>query len=135
PSSPQPDHPIQPVEARTSRPGAAMPRSIRRLVILAVLSAGCALGPRSVEQNRLPYNEAVKVTTEQQLLLNIVRLRYIDNPSSLSVSSIAEQQEISAGLHAIPFFTAAAAGDVGSYRGAVLPQVEVTGSNRPTLSY
>ena len=94
------------------------------------------MGPRTVHQNRLRYNEAVKTTTEEQLLLNIVRLRYIDTPSSLSLTSIAEQREIAAGLKAIPFFTSAAAGNAfGGYRGSVLPQVEFTGANRPTLSY
>jgi hypothetical protein len=98
-------------------------------------AAGCALGPRSIEHSRLGYNEALKVTTEQQLLLNIVRLRYTDSPSSLALTAIADQQEVTAGLKAIPFFTAAAAGDVGSYRGNVLPQVELSRSSRPTLSY
>lgn len=103
---------------------------------LAALAAGCALGPRAVEQNRLRYNEAVKTTTEQQLLLNIVRLRYTDTPSSLSITSIAEQREIVAGLKAIPFFTSDAGGlSPGGYRSSLLPQAEVSGANRPTLSY
>jgi hypothetical protein len=105
------------------------------LLLAALLVCGCALGPRSLDRNRLRYNEAVKTTTEEQLLLNIVRLRYTDTPSSLAISSIADQAEIVAGLHAIPFFAAAGAGDVGSYRGAVLPQAEVTGAIRPTLTY
>ncbi|MFO0847685.1 MAG: hypothetical protein U0871_03855 [Gemmataceae bacterium] len=104
-------------------------------VLLAAVPAGCRLGPRSVESNRLRYNEAVKVTTEEQLLLNIVRLRYTDNPSSLSVSAIADQHELVAGLRAMPFFTAAAAGDLGTYRGSVLPQAELSAANRPTLTY
>lgn len=88
-----------------------------------------------MELSRLRYNEAIRATSEQQLLLNIVRLRYIDTPSSLSVSSIADQQEIVAGLKAIPFFASAGAGDFGTYRGSVLPQVELSGATRPTLSY
>jgi len=36
----------------------------------------------------------VKTTTEQQLLLNIVRLSYTDTPSSLGVSNIAAQYEV-----------------------------------------
>lgn len=115
------------------RPGG---RGLVLVVAAAALAAGCALGPRSVEQNRLRYNEAVKTTTEEQLLLNIVRLRYIDTPSSLSLTGIAEQQEIVAGLQAMPFFTSAAAGNAfGGYRGVVLPQAQFTGANRPTLSY
>jgi len=86
-------------------------------------------------QSRLRYNDAVKTTSEQQFLLNIVRLRYTDTPSSLSVSSIADQQELVAGLQAIPFFASAGAGDVGSYRGSVWPQAQVSRTSRPTLSY
>ena len=89
-----------------------------------------------IEINRLRYNDSVKVTTERQLLLNIVRLRYIDTPSSLSVTTIAEQPEIVAGLKAIPFFTSAAAGNsFGGYAGSILPSAELSGAVRPTLSY
>lgn len=100
------------------------------------MMAGCALGPRMVELNRIKYNESVKVTSERQLLLNIVRLRYVDSPSSLSVTTIAEQPELAASLQALPFFTAAAAGlSPGGYAGTILPQVQLSGSVRPTLSY
>src|SRR6516225_2233239 len=105
------------------------------LAAAGLWSTGCALGPRTIEHSRLQYNEAVKVTTEQQLLLNIVRLRYTDTPSSLGLTAIAEQQEAIAALKAMPFFTAAAAGDLGTYRGTVLPEAELTRSSRPTLSY
>src|SRR5262249_14223630 len=77
--------------------------------LLAVLG-GCALGPRALESSRLRYNEAVKITSEQQLLLNIVRLRYTDTPSSLAVSAIAAQHERQHSLKLIPFL--AASGDV-----------------------
>ncbi len=96
---------------------------------------GCSLGPRSLMHSRLRYNDAVKTTSEQQLLLNIVRLRYIDTPSSLAISSIADQQEVVAGLGIVPFFTSAGAGDVGSYRNSILPQAQLSGTTRPTLSY
>jgi len=49
---------------------------------LCMSLAGCAsFGPNSLQQTRLQYNEAVKATTEEQLLLNIVRLRYTDTLS------------------------------------------------------
>ena len=85
--------------------------------------------------SRLRYNDAVKTTSEQQLLLNIVRLRYVDTPSSLAISSIADQQEVVAGLGIVPFFTSAGAGDFGSYRNSILPQAQLSGTTRPTLSY
>jgi len=110
---------------------------VPRFTLLIALSAaaGCALGPRGIDRNRLRYNEAVKVTTDQQLLLNIVRLRYTDTPSSLAVTSIADQKEIISGLRAVPFFAAAGAGNIGSFRGSVLPQIELTAADRPTVSY
>lgn len=97
--------------------------------------SACSLGPRTIELSRLRYNEAVKSTSEQQFLLNVVRLRYIDSPSSLSLASIADQQELMGGLAALPFFTSAGAGDVGSYRGTLLPQATLSRATRPTLSY
>jgi hypothetical protein len=100
-----------------------------------VFWVGCSLGPRALLQSRLRYNDAVKTTSEEQLLLNIVRLRYTDTPSSLAISSIADQQEVVAGLGIVPFFASAGAGDLGSYRNAILPQAQVSGTTRPTLSY
>lgn len=104
------------------------------LGLLCASLSGCNLGPRTLEDTRLPYNEAVKRTTEAQLLLNIVRLRYLDSPSSLAITTIADQKEVSGSLKAIPFL--AATGDLlpRSYA-AVLPQAELSGARRPTLSY
>ena len=101
---------------------------------LAHLVTGCSFGPKAVYKTRLAYNEAIKVTSEEQLLLNIVRLRYSDNPSSIAVSNIAAQFELAKKLQLVPFFTAAAAGDVGSYEGTVLPGAEFDAADRPTLS-
>src|SRR5262249_57696767 len=103
-------------------------------VAAALLAPGCAFGPRTLHQTRLPYNESVKTTSEEQLLLNIVRLRYSDNPSSLAVSNIAAQFELAKKLQFVPFFTAAAAGNFGSYEGTVLPGAQFTAPHRPTLT-
>src|SRR5262245_16979747 len=104
------------------------------LAALALAGAGCGVGPRTLHRTRRPYNEAVKVTSEEQLLLNIVRLRYSDNTSSLAVSNIAAQFELAKKLQLMPFFTSAAAGDFGGYQGMVLPGAEFDASDRPTLS-
>jgi hypothetical protein len=102
--------------------------------LLCALVAGCAsIGPQALQQNRLQYNEIVKTTSEEQLLLNIVRLRYTDTPSSLSVSTIAAQFERSQNLSIVPFFTAAGADSNRSYA-AVLPQAGVGAADRPTFS-
>src|SRR5262249_6134303 len=86
-----------------------------------------------LQQTRLNYNEVVKTTTEQQLLLNIVRLRYVDTPSSLAVSNIAAQFELTPSAQLVPFFTSAGA-DVSHSYTSVLPGASVGLSDRPTFS-
>jgi hypothetical protein len=104
-------------------------------VAALLLLAGCrSFGPRALEATRLPYNEAVKVTTEEQLLLNIVRLRYTDTPSSLAVSNIAAQFELVKSLQLTPFFAATGGDNNRSHYGAVLPQASLGGADRPTFS-
>lgn len=105
------------------------------LMASVLMGTGCSFGPRSVYTGRLHFNEAVKATSEQQLLLNIVRLRYTDSPSSLALTSIADQRELAGSLGLLPFFTSAGAGEVGSYKSSVLPTAAFSGATRPTLSY
>ncbi len=101
------------------------------VVLSSVLAAGCTtFGQYTMDQTRLHYNEVIKRTTEEQLLLNIVRLRYTDTPSSLAVSAIAAQFERSHSLQLTPFFVA---GSDASFT-AVLPQALVLGADRPTVS-
>ena len=53
----------------------------RRLSVaaLALIVAGCGFtGPRTLELGRPLYNLAVQRTNTEQLLLNLVRLRYRD---------------------------------------------------------
>lgn len=104
------------------------------LPILCALVAGCvAPGPETLLRQRLQYNEAVKTSAEEQLLLNIVRLRYTDTPSSLAVSAIAAQFERAQSAGLLPFFTASGA-DINRSFTAVLPQFGVQGADRPTFS-
>src|SRR5712692_1821978 len=103
-------------------------------IVVSVLIAGCStFGPSALQESRLRYNEVVKTTTEEQLLLNIVRLRYTDTPSSLAVSGIAAQFEITKNFQITPFFVASGAEVARSYA-AVLPQLGIAGADRPTFS-
>lgn len=102
-------------------------------VVSATLVTGCASGPASLIDTRLPYNEAIKVTTEQQLLLNIVRLRYTDTPSSLAVANVTAQFEIVKQLQLTPFFSASGAEPNRSYT-SILPQAGISYADRPTIS-
>jgi hypothetical protein len=82
-----------------------------------------------------PYNEAVKEVAEEQLLLNLVRLRYNDDPTRLDVSSIAAQYELDAGAEARPFFgTPNPAGTVFQTFTRILPDITTAAADRPTIS-
>ena len=65
-----------------------------RLVLFlsaAVSTLGCTWGPRALTKSRTKYNQAVQVTANEQLLLNLVRLRYRDAPEFLTVEGITTQ--------------------------------------------
>ena len=50
---------------------------------------GCrSLGPTTVPRDRFDYSAAVQQSTTEQMLLNIVRLRYLQTPDFLTVSSV-----------------------------------------------
>jgi hypothetical protein len=46
------------------------------VLLIAWVSASGCVGPRAVRYTRMRYNEVVRDTNDQQLLMNIVRLRY-----------------------------------------------------------
>lgn len=103
-------------------------------LIVATLVAACTSTIGSMKDERLLYNEAMKAAAEEQLLLNIVRLRYSDTPSSLTVSSIAMQTETQRSFGILPFFgTANNESELRRFTG-LLPQFQVQSINRPTIS-
>jgi hypothetical protein len=60
------------------------------VVAAALVLTGCPqIGPRALEFNRNQYNIAVQRTAAQELLLNLVRLRYRDTPVFLQVASVS----------------------------------------------
>jgi hypothetical protein len=104
------------------------------LLLPALVQAGCAFGPRALERTHGQYNEAVNQVYEEQLLLNLVHLRYNDHPSRLEVSSIAAQFELSGIAQAQPMFQVASAMDFVSAFTRILPAGQVQGADRPTLA-
>lgn len=102
---------------------------------LALAAPGCAFGPKALEQTHGKYYEAVRRVEEEQLLRNIVHLRYVESPATLDVASIAAQYELAASAEAKPFFEAPnPSGDVFRTFAAILPTLAVSGSNRPTVT-
>ena len=70
------------------------------LVILCLalgMLSGCAkVGPRSISMGRAAYNESINKTEDEQMLLSIVKGRYGETSSLLTVSGVAANINFSA---------------------------------------
>jgi hypothetical protein len=96
------------------------------------LISGCAAqGARRVPADRFDYNAAIAQSTREQMLLNIVRSRYLEVPIFLTVSSVLTQYEYdrSLGLTGILRFGGGTSWDTG------IGDTNLRFSERPTITY
>jgi hypothetical protein len=101
------------------------------LLLLTTMVVACAsVGPKTVPRDQFDYNAAIAESSQQQLLLNLVRLRYSEAPVFLKVSSVISQYSrvgsVSAGVAA----NAGATGDNTASVGGGL-----VWADRPTITY
>lgn len=82
--------PSEPDRGTTMRPAHV-------LFMIAVLGlAGCrGMGPRTIASDRIAYNDAIATSWKQQILLNIVRVRYGDMAEFIDVGAINNSYELS----------------------------------------
>lgn len=73
---------------------------MRYLCLLALvgLSACTSVGPRTISSDQLDYSAALSSAEQEQLLHNIVRMRYMESPVFLKVSSLINQYELEGSL-------------------------------------
>ncbi len=91
-----------------------------------------------MERSHGLYNDSVQLVYEEQLLRNLVRMRYQEDPHSLNVSAIAAQYELAGQAEARPFFVAPNPSNsniIFRKFTAILPDALVSGANRPTLTF
>lgn len=104
---------------------------ISSTLILCLFLSGCtSFGPTSMKQQHPSYNEAIVSSLNEQFLINLVRLRYRDNPYFLEISSVTSSQtlSVSAGVEG------ELRGHTGPYQ-MITPSVGGTLSQTPTISY
>lgn len=95
---------------------------------LALIVFGCgSLGPRTVHRDRFNYSNAIAESSKEEMLLNIVRLRYLDLPTFVDVGSIVSGYTLSTG----------AGGSVAPYdaRSSLRIDGNFRYEERPTISY
>jgi hypothetical protein len=62
---------------------------------LLLLLSGCAsIGPQTVPRDRFDYTAAISDSWKNQMLFNMVKIRYGDAPVFLDVSSVISQYAI-----------------------------------------
>ncbi len=96
------------------------------LVITCLSGCATQLGPGSIKQSHRPYNDSVIETLNEQLLLNLVRLKYRDNPYFIEVTSITSSQSVEGSV--------GAAGTLERLRNAGV-SAGSSFSDSPTISY
>jgi hypothetical protein len=92
-------------------------------VVICAAAAGC-MGSWAMRGTRLHYNKSLSYTASQEILLNIVRMRYGETPTFLDMPSIVSQSEARVD---------GTAGQVAGLQGVVGGNFTLRDS--PTLSY
>ena len=110
---------------------------LKSALVLAVVFAlnGCqTIGPGSVPRDRMEYAAVIGESWKEQMLLNIVKLRYLDTPVFLDVSSIISsytlQSQVDIAAQAYPYSLPSASAQSNRRIG-----VSGTYTDRPTISY
>jgi hypothetical protein len=100
--------------------------------VLALALAGCAsVGPRTVGVDRFDYSSAIANSWKEQTLLNIVKIRYVDLPVFVDVSSIVAGYSLQTGVTVggVVSSDRAVQGNYGSIGGQAIY------TDRPTITY
>jgi len=99
---------------------------------VSVTLAGCnAMGPRAVAEARPAYSDALAQTEAEQLLHNLVRLRYLDQPQFLQVTSVNTSYELRGSTNAL--IAGVFDDPLSDSRGELGAGVSIT--ERPTVTY
>lgn len=98
------------------------------VLVACCLSTGCALGPHQIDKGRIRYNQAIQRTHQEEMLLNLVRLKYREPVEFVSIGSVAAQYTWDGSASLSGELEEASAGVFGL--GAGVRRVE-----SPTISY
>jgi hypothetical protein len=101
----------------------------RPLVLFALcLSAaqpGCWWGPKTLQNTRTHYNRAVQTTAREEMLLNLVRMKYRDSIEFIKIPSITGQHTYAGGVGlSFPFSSARGSGST-----------DFAAQSKPTIVY
>jgi hypothetical protein len=101
---------------------------IGSLVVTSLLQGCSTVGPRLYESSFNDYNDAIRRTSDGQMLTNLVRLRYFDTPVFLQVSSVNASFNVGANAGASVGIPEGSPNDYGVNLGGSV-------SESPTISF
>jgi hypothetical protein len=101
------------------------------LIFSVVFLSGCQsyFGPSSLKNTHPAYNQAIVNSLNQQMLLNLVRLKYRDQSYFLKIGSITSALTMAANLGVNSEI------NMGPAAGLIEPNVGLSYVDRPTISY
>ena len=99
--------------------------------LIVFISTGCqsSFGPKTLEKTHPAYNKSISETLSEQMLINLVRLRYREQPAFLEISSITVSPRISTSAHVNSSI------DLGPGGNVIQPGIGIEYSQSPTISY
>lgn len=83
---------MQPPSVAVGRSSALVRIAAVVVTLAAVVASGC-MGSLALRSTRLDYNQSYSLTSDQEILLNIVRLRYAESPNFMDLPAITSQIE------------------------------------------
>jgi hypothetical protein len=97
-------------------------------MLLVIIVTGCTgIGPQTITRDRFDYVNAISNSWKKQMLLNLVKTRYVDAPVFMEVTSVISQYELEGQINLGATWTNPAdsqtVGGSGKY------------TNRPTITY
>jgi len=101
---------------------------VRRLALLWCLGlVGCSVTTKALRSDYTSYNQTIQFNQSQQMLLNLVRLKYRELPMFLKIGALSASYT----------FQASAGADLGSAGGAKIYGLDLgtSYSTRPTITY
>jgi hypothetical protein len=105
---------------------------IAAALVCSLALIGCqSIGPNSVATDRFDYSSAIADSWKQQTLLNIVKLRYLDLPVFVDVSSVVAGYSLQTGIGVAGMLSTGNAIQGNSVSGSG----QAIYTDRPTITY
>ncbi|MBF0525686.1 MAG: hypothetical protein HQK56_11390, partial [Deltaproteobacteria bacterium] len=58
-------------------------------VLVLILLSGCSMGPRVLKGNRAMFNVSIQQSNNEQMMINLLRVRYLEAPLFLRIGAVS----------------------------------------------